>query len=815
MLPGRRSVARVRLGHSWNAARPQRSVALATTAHHSCDTTNAPPPKLHRRKLGGGVAGGGITKHVKASAWPLALDHLREEGNGAVDVASYGLLLRACAHGGHWSLALHLFDLLPTCRLQPNLLILSSVIKACGSAGRWQAAVSCMASASSSDLTPNIYTINATIGACAKGRAMDAALQIFQSMHKAEVQPHLVTYSLLISAHEKQGQPERAVEMFEKMVETKITPDIVAYSTVISACASSSHAARALDVFDEAVKSALKPTVITYSAAIHACAKSEQWEWQRAIQLLRSMEQESLRANVITYSSVMSACANSWQWERALSLLQEMKQAGVRPNLYSYNTAIAACAKTGQWIAALQVLSDISSSALSPNLMTYNSVITAFEKGGHWRRALALLTDLEEHGPTPDVISYDATLLALASVKAWQECLRLLQRKAALGMEQGRHVLGAATRCFMTPEVPVHQVASALSFFKAGVGGITRLDLEDVARRFEGSASDGSGQTVAGEPLRWMRPLRANVETHPSLEREVDDILQDMAPNSSTFFTKMGVVMQDLDALACSAYKSARVQPFGSAVEGTVVGGGDIDVSVEITVEELRRSPAVIDPSAPGSHLLQTVGLAELLQRAQNTAAWSIKGAVFSAETPVLSLHHMATGCKVDLTVNNTVCVEKSRVVNEKCPSLAAKQLVQLLKTWAKRRCLYGKALGRLSGFALTQMAIFAAQLAPRGASAAQLLQAFFLLYSEDFDWKQECVSIVVGQRVGKASQRLHGIEHLCIEDCVERGIDLCATHLLPEESATLKAEIDRGALLLKTAGSRPGVVAELMQEKC
>eukprot|EP00975_Prorocentrum_lima_P013923 2959038-Prorocentrum_lima.AAC.1 len=54
---------------------------------------------------------------------------------------------------------------------------------------------------------------------------------------------------------------------------------------------------------------------ITYSAAISACEKGG--EWEKAVELLASMEHAKVEADEITYNAAISACENGSKWEKA------------------------------------------------------------------------------------------------------------------------------------------------------------------------------------------------------------------------------------------------------------------------------------------------------------------------------------------------------------------------------------------------------------------------------------------------------------------------------------------------------------------
>merc|ERR1712007_390252 len=108
------------------------------------------------------------------------------------------------------------------------------------------------------------------------------------------------------------------------------------------------------------------------------------------------------------------------------------------------------------------------------------------------------------------------------------------------------------------------------------------------------------------------------------------------------------------------------------------------------------------------------MALRNLRVAAQGSQIWSIHDCTFNAKTPLLSLMHVPSACMVDLTVNNSACVAQSIALCSPSTALQsphAQNLVRLVKLWACKRQVYGKAHGRLGGYALTQMVMFFVQI--------------------------------------------------------------------------------------------------------
>ena len=66
---------------------------------------------------------------------------------------------------------------------------------------------------------------------------------------------------------------------------------------------------------------ALDPVI--YTPAIAACGRASHWE--KATQLMETMQRQSVKADIITCNSLMGALEKSHQWELVFDLMVEMK----------------------------------------------------------------------------------------------------------------------------------------------------------------------------------------------------------------------------------------------------------------------------------------------------------------------------------------------------------------------------------------------------------------------------------------------------------------------------------------------------------
>ena len=121
------------------------------------------------------------------------------------------------------------------------------------------------------------------------------------------------------------------------------------------------------------------PDAYTFNHLIAVCKKDK---WEKALSLMRDMEQAGLRPSNVTYNAVIVACGNGSQPDQAMALLEEMRNKGVQVTEGTYSAAIAACGKALMWEQALSLLDEIKRGRdnLEPNEYCYNACIS----GAFW-----------------------------------------------------------------------------------------------------------------------------------------------------------------------------------------------------------------------------------------------------------------------------------------------------------------------------------------------------------------------------------------------------------------------------------------------
>jgi pentatricopeptide repeat protein len=138
--------------------------------------------------------------------------------------------------------------------------------------------------------------------------------------------------------------------------------------------------------------------VASYNSAIDACSKGGQL--QKAIDLLREMQQQGLKANLISYNSTVDACSGSGEWQVAVELLREMQQQQLVPDIIMYNRVINACQNGGNWQLAVDLLVELKAASLKANDISYKCVIDTLYAANEHEKAEQLYVEMFRQGVT-------------------------------------------------------------------------------------------------------------------------------------------------------------------------------------------------------------------------------------------------------------------------------------------------------------------------------------------------------------------------------------------------------------------------------
>lgn len=297
-------------------------------------------------------------------------------------------------------------------------------------------------------------------------------------------------------------------------------------------------------------------------------------------------------------------------------------------------------------------------------------------------------------------------------------------------------------------------------------------------------------------------------EPTPDLAIALEATVNFMAPIPEERHVHVACI-QHLQELARQVGPGWEVKAFGSAANGFLSRGADLDVTCykgdiqdqdsEMALQELRFRFGPLLGQQPQFQVIQEV---------------------WSARVPIIKLRYIDM-IDVDLSCHNPQALQNTHLLQAYSTlSPRIRELVLLVKCWAKAENVCGAPLGHLSSYAFAIMVIYFLQVegtlnlpclpvnsfTSQGSSfrvdsstwicqrpLVQLLTLFFHFYANKFAWGSEVVSIRTGRRMNAADPeyaKLAGrqVHRLHVEDpFISRNLN-CV--LSPENEEFLKSRL-------------------------
>ncbi|CAL4921437.1 unnamed protein product [Urochloa decumbens] len=401
-----------------------------------------------------------------------------------------------------------------------------------------------------------------------------SATELFDSMRASGLQPSAHACNSLLACFVRRSSLADAMRMFEFMKGKGMATGHT-YTLILKAVASNGGYASALEMFNEIEEdenSKKNVDVIVYNTMISVCGRAK--DWMLVQRLWRRLKENSLSGTLLTYDLLVSIFVQCGQCELAIAAYQEMIQNGLDPSEDIMKAIIASCTKEGNWEFALSTFSRMLSAGMKPNTILFNSLINALGKAGQDELAFRMYHLLTSSGFKPDQYTWSALLSALyKSGRCW-DVLELFQGiKAKHPTLLNDHLYNIALMSCERLGQWEHGLQLLWMMEKSGVK-ISVVSYNHVI----GACEVASKPKVALEVYRRMISQRCSPDTFTylsviraciwgSLWNEVEDILEEVAPDSSIYNAVIhGLCLRGKIGMANEVY--AKMRSIGLVPDG-------------------------------------------------------------------------------------------------------------------------------------------------------------------------------------------------------------------------------------------------------
>ncbi|EXC19387.1 hypothetical protein L484_010404 [Morus notabilis] len=187
------------------------------------------------------------------------------------------------------------------------------------------------------------------------------------------------------------------------------------------------------------------------------------------------------------------------------------------------------------------------------------------------------------------------------------------------------------------------------------------------------------------------------------LEHTLKEILVVLKPISNDWLARFQIINEirgvvgSLESLKGGA--SATVEPFGSFLTNLFTRRGDLDISIEI-------NNGLLVPSS--GKLRKLIVLRDLMKTMRERGGWNKFQFVPSARIPVLKVESNIRNIICDISVDNLRGQMKCKIVRWICEiDPRFRDMILLVKEWAKVHNINDSKAGTLSSYSLTLLVIF------------------------------------------------------------------------------------------------------------
>ncbi|XP_061354634.1 pentatricopeptide repeat-containing protein At4g14820 [Gastrolobium bilobum] len=347
------------------------------------------------------------------------------------DVVTWNIMIDGYCQSGLYDHVLRLYEEMKGSGIEPDAVILCTVLSACGHAGNLSYGKAIHEFIKDNGLDVDSYIQSALVNMYANCGAMDLAREIYDKLPSKP----LVVSTAMLSGYAKLGMVKDARLIFDQMIEK----DLVCWSAMISGYAESDQPQEALKLFNEMQLQRIVPDQITMLSVISACAHVgalNQAKWihryadkngfgrvlsvnnalidmyAKCGNLVRAREvfENMPRKNVISWSSMINAFAMHGDADSAINLFHRMREENIEPNGVTFIGVLYACSHAGLVEEGQKFFSSmINEHGISPKREHYGCMVDLYCRANLLRKAMELIETMPF---APNVIIWGSLMSA-------------------------------------------------------------------------------------------------------------------------------------------------------------------------------------------------------------------------------------------------------------------------------------------------------------------------------------------------------------------------------------------------------------------
>lgn len=311
-------------------------------------------------------------------------DRLPEKG-----LLTWNSIIVACTQNGGGDEALALFEQMQMEGLQPDQILVTSILNACSSLGALEQGKLLHALALRNGFLSDPLVAGSVVDMYVKSGNLLEARSVFDMLPVRDA----VSWSALITGYVEDGDGQEVLLLFDRMQEDGLCPDSVTLASTLKACSNSTALPQGKALHFYIVKNGLDRDLFISSSLIDmyvACGNltdarrvfdsmsnkncvswnaliagyASHGESQVAFELFHEMIREGVHPDKVTFICLLSACSHSCLVEKALSLFTSFpEEFGIKREKEHFGCMVDLLGRAGYLYEAEQLIHSIPSQA--------------------------------------------------------------------------------------------------------------------------------------------------------------------------------------------------------------------------------------------------------------------------------------------------------------------------------------------------------------------------------------------------------------------------------------------------------------------
>lgn len=330
------------------------------------------------------------------------------------DIVAWSVMMDGYTGVGLYDEVMLLFDEMKNSNIEPDEVILTTVLSACGYTRNLNCGKTIHTYISEKNFSFDSRLQSSLITMYSNCGSMDSAHSLFDKMSPK----NLVASTAIISGYSKLGKIETARSIFNQIPEK----DLVSWSAMISGYAESEHPNEALKLFNEMQISGIRPDEITMLSVISACAHLGALDQAKWIHMF--VDKNGFRGTLSIKNALIDMYAKCGSLETALQVFNDMP----RRNVISWTSMITGFAMHGDGDSALSLFYQMKNERVEPNEVTFVSVLYACSHAGlvdEGRKIFASM--ISKHNIKPKLEHYGCMVDLLGRANLLNEAVKLIE----------------------------------------------------------------------------------------------------------------------------------------------------------------------------------------------------------------------------------------------------------------------------------------------------------------------------------------------------------------------------------------------------